>query len=192
MPDRTLCGPRSCVAALLRWPCILIVLLCDSHSAFPVDSELEHLSPRLHRLGLDASSSTQVPLRLRSRLTRRPGAAWSSLFFGKHLYRLRSTLNGIRPSPPTDAEPAQARAPGRASHHQDHDLTIRGTKDQAARRELLAAIRARATQNGNSESRARGPGPARLLRFHWCCHPVLPSSGSVSASDRSKPPYLWH
>ena len=70
----------SCVTAPLRWPCIFIVLLCDSHSAFPVDSELEH--PRLHRLGLDASSSTQVPLRLRSRLRRRPGAAWSSLFLG--------------------------------------------------------------------------------------------------------------
>ena len=27
-------------------------------------------------------------------------------FFGKHLYRLRNSLNGIRPSSSTDAEPA--------------------------------------------------------------------------------------
>jgi hypothetical protein len=38
------------------------------------------------------------------------------------------------------------------------DRTICGTQDQAARRELLAAIRAHATQNGNPESRATSRG----------------------------------
>ena len=53
MSTRGSCGGSAALTGL-RSPCILIVLLCDSHSAFPV--ELEH--PRLHRL--DASSSTQV------------------------------------------------------------------------------------------------------------------------------------
>jgi hypothetical protein len=65
------------------------------------------------------------------------------------------------------------------------DRTICGTQDQAARRELLAAIRAHVTQNGNPEPvtpspellvgarAARGPARFKLLKFRspW----VLPA-----------------
>ena len=137
---RTLIGPFT--NAVLR--------ICGAHG-----SGMSLQSERLmHRL-LSGSAPSE-----------RARGAGIRAFFGKHLYRLRNTLNGIRPSSSTDAEPAQEYAPHSRSPSSGRAGWCRGIRVHRDRHVQVARI----MTSGDARRRAQHDGldtPSRRPFAQW-------------------------